>query len=343
MIGNAVVRSGRWVAVVLAGMLLTGCASQVAGSATAGPPRSTAAPSTSPPPDTTTETSTETTTQESTTEDTTTTDTTDDSFEAGPITGDPADVVLEADPTVDAKALTDYLLPGFSGPGVDCFVDQLDIGLLEPDVTVEDAAQQVVDLLYGCVEEDSVGLVLAMFAVGLDSETADQYHDLADCAGPGLADSSRAVEFDLLRIYQQELSPQETEDSAAIAQDALKIWTDCLDAAPSSSPEPPESGTPWEQLVTGQCVVEVPEGIVEAVEVVDCTQPHLYEVVGTSADLTAGDDPSATCQEATGAYLHPDVDLDLRINTLSSETNGVVAFACLVGTAGEPLTESLRG
>lgn len=336
---------GRWATVALAGVLLAGCASQVAGSATAGAGRTTVATTSTTDSTPTTPTSESTGTTEST-ETTETTETTEsDPVDPGPIVGDPAAVVDVPDVSVDERALTDYLLPGFSGPGVECFADQVDLGLLEAEVTLDDAAQQVVDLLYACVDGDSIGLVLAMFAVGLDSETADGYSDLADCAGPEVGRTPSVVEFDLLRIYRQELTPEDTVDSAVLAADALWLTTDCLqeDEPPSSEVPPEAPGTPWEQLVTGQCVVDVPEGIVESVEVVDCTTPHTVEVVGTSADLAAGADPSAACQEATGTYLRAGLDFDLRITTLSSETDGVVAFACLVGTTGEPLTESLRG
>ena len=83
-------------------------------------------------------------------------------------------------------------------------------------------------------------------------------HEQVATGGP------KVVEFDLLRIYKQELTPEDSVDSATLAQDALWLATDCLreDEPPSSEGPPGTSGTPWEQLVTGQCVVEVPEGIV---------------------------------------------------------------------------------
>ena len=164
------------------------------------------------------------------------------------VTGDPSEIVIFDDPdavTVNGGTLTQYLLPGMSGPGVECFKERVDLAavLSESYAAGASAAAATVG---ECIDGEGVGVVLTMYAFGFDDPAA--YDEANSCVSAG---------FDRAGLNSQVTSVESVLEgrldlpgpvvSPELARAAIESHTDCLDAerettttTTSPSPDNPE-------------------------------------------------------------------------------------------------------
>ncbi len=264
---------------------------------------------------------------------------------AGPVYGDPSAIEPFTDPETQLETpedLTTYLLPGFTGPGVDCVVDRVELPQIlqvGEDVGAEAAASLVVD----CVEDESFGKIAAMYAVGFESDGDQRYQTLEGCAMTGFGDKPDAARVDILQtIYEKRLDLYGPPDSRIAAADELELGTTCLDAPGPDLPDP-EATTeapvnaipvPWTLVQVGACVASLPAGSVDRLLTVNCETPHRFEVVGAS--FGSVDSPQATCRDALRNYAGAPRGAQLTIETLTPAPGSVNAkVVCLAGRADD--------
>lgn len=148
----------------------------------------------------------------------------------GILSGDPTAIRAFPEPAVevvDRADLTDYLLPGLTGAGADCVEEKVDVETaLGTDV--EAGAASVSELVLSCVEESEIAKILAMYAVGFESDGPSRYDDLARCASVDFAVLPAAeARESLARVYGERLELSGPPTSRAVAADEIARLTDC--------------------------------------------------------------------------------------------------------------------
>lgn len=283
----------------------------------------------------------------------------------GTLAGDPVTIRRFTDPAVevvDEADLVAYALPGLTGDGADCVRDRVDVGVVLGN-DVERGAAVLSDLVLSCVADREVGKVLAMYAVGFETDGPSRYSALSGCATEALADTDPAeVREALVRVYGERLELSGPPTSRAVAAEEIARLTDCSASATptveATSPSPEASGSPepseegggesrvigWDRLQPGDCLVDLPRGRITDVTVVGCQTRHRIEVVG--ATFSAGSDDAETqCANLYTAFTgrrhdparHVLDHLEAEPGTLSSR------LICLASPAdGRATTGSLR-
>lgn len=223
----------------------------------------------------------------------------------GTLDGSPSDIVGFTDPAAqitDEAAAVAYLLPGLTGTGADCVEEQIDLdAVLEPQTRASNAADAS-SLVQDCVEPESIGKLVAMYAVGFDADAGHQYVALADCVTAEFGDLSTAVRLEVVGdIFAKRLDLYGPLESPGVAADAIARHTSCtpdepdVDDETETPQEPSDPATPterpgkpnrrvirWDLLQPGDCLVDLPSGTIQQVTVVDCSVPHRHEVVGST-------------------------------------------------------------
>lgn len=285
------------------------------------------------------------------------------SREAGPVIGDAASIIVFDDPASQIRTktdLTDYLLPGMSGLGVECAKDGL-----EPEAILgmpfAEGSNTVAGIVLECVDRDDVGSIVAMYAVGFRADGAERFTDVGPCAAAALAqDSVKTLREDLASIYLARLDLQAPPTSPDIADSLLTKKSDCLDTPTTSASVPatttaqsltPES-TPtaantrsikWNLLAQGDCLAAIPQGDVTTVAVTSCDVPHVTEVVGASF-LTSTEAENG-CRSLFKNYAGQEIESTPWVIDILEATSpaGSLRVICLASSAtGEPTTGSLK-
>lgn len=274
----------------------------------------------------------------------------------GPIEGDPDSIRTFDDPSTEIETASDliaYMLPGMSGEGVDCTVSAVDVD----EVLVnsrEDGAWELASLIVDeCVTGKTIGYITAMYATALD-ESEDlpyTYDDIAPCVAREWAESGGANTARLTEVFESRLDLTGPLRSPAIARENIDAGTGCLDdydddsdsgstslpptttttAAPPST-LPTQTITMFSALAPGMCLLAVPENVAMTVTTIDCTQPHVAEVV--AADLGAPK-PEGHCPAAETAYSGGRaLDWPATIVTWTrDEVAGAVRTVCMIKTS----------
>ena len=227
--------------------------------------------------------------------------------EAGPVQGEVTAIKVFTDPASQIHTNADlaaYLLPGLSGDGVRCAEDALDPAAIL-DMSLQEGSRTVTSIVLECVDRNDVGSIVAMYAVGFQTDGAELFREVGPCAAAAFAsDSPKALHAGLDSIYLARLDLAAPPTSPDIATELLQQNTGCLDAltTPSSipmtsaAPSPTPQATPtaantrsikWNLLAPGDCLPAVPQGDITTVTVTSCDVPHVTEVVGASFLTTA--------------------------------------------------------
>ena len=286
--------------------------------------------------------------------------------EMGPVEGDPDSIRTFDDPATEietASDLTDYLLPGMSGTGADCTAATLD-----PDEVLvnsrEDGAWVVAFVVTDeCVTAKTVGNIVAMYAAALD-DTEDlpyTYEDIAPCVAREWADDEGANTTRLAEVFEARLDLEGPVKSPEIARETISSSTGCLDdydeesgssptttdAPPTTTTAPPpptlptQTITQFDFLAAGMCLLAVPENVPTSVTTIDCSQPHVAEVVAAGL---GGQMPEGHCQAAETSYSGGRaLDWPATIVTWTREEfPGQVRTVCLIETDGRTIVGSVR-
>ena len=289
------------------------------------------------------------------------------SDEKGPVEGDPDAVRMFDDPATEietAEDLTEYLLPGMSGKGADCTAATLD-----PDEVLvnsrEDGAWSAAFVVTDdCVTAKTLGNVVAMYATALEpSEVLPySYEDIAPCVAREWADDEGANTTRLAEVFEARLDLEGPVTSPGIARESIENSTGCLDdfddpgstgptttaptttvttAAPPST-LPTQSITMLSMLTPGTCLLAVPETVTVSVTTIDCTQPHVAEVVAAGLGGQLPDDHCSTAE--TNYSGGRPLDWPATIVTWTREDlPGAVRTVCLIKTAdGRSVVGSVR-
>lgn len=283
----------------------------------------------------------------------------------GTLSGDPTAIRTFVEPAVevvDGADLTDYVLPGLTGPGADCVEEGVDLEVALGN-DVETGAASVAELVLSCVDPGEVGKIFAMYAVGFETDGPSRYDDLEECAGEGFAEiGSAEARESLARVYGERLELSGPPTSRAVAAGEITRLTDCSPSAtpsadalpetpdPTETPEPSDEGPAesrvinWDRLQPGDCLTSLPRGPISKVTVVDCAARHRLEVVG--ATFSAGaDDAKSQCANLYTAYTGAKLDRSRYVlDQLEPEPGSLSQrLICLAAPAdGKATTGSLR-
>ena len=164
---------------------------------------------------------------------------------AASIFGDPDSIEPFTDPATQLKDegdLADYLLPGFSGPGVECVENELDLAQVL-DVPAGTGARTAAEMITKCVDVPSLGKIPTMYAVGFGATGSTDYGNLEPCVTEEFASVTEAMRVGVLSaMYEKRLDLYGPPDSRTVAADKLRSLTTCLDSeddsAPGTSPRP---------------------------------------------------------------------------------------------------------
>lgn len=337
-------RVGRLVALgttlVLAGLATVGCSSGQAGSPSVTP--STAAASA-------TADAGATTTSRSAVE--------------GRVNGDVSSIRVFTDPASQIKDNADlaaYVLPGMSGSGVDCATTQLDPGTILA-MNVNDGANSVAGIVADCFDTESVGAIVAMYAVGFEADGTTAFGNLALCAANAFGEKSdsegRAV---LESIFGARMDLMAPPTSAGIARDYLVANTHCFagptetsSAAPSVPVDTSPPGDPaaqtrtikWYAMAQGFCLPEaIPAGEFTTITVGSCELPHVSEVVGATFK-SSNPSPEDQCRNLFKHYTGQDLEATTWVMEVleATSTMGSSRIICLATSpTGAPTTGSLK-
>jgi hypothetical protein len=313
------------------------------------------------------------TTSPSTIAERSTTSTTTPKLGEGEIVGDPGAIRLFDDPAGDiddAAALTDYLLPGMSGPAVDCVVDEIDVGEVL-DNSREDGGWAASRVVNACVDLDQFGRIMAMYATAVDPESEVEYDDIEACVSREFSVEVGANTYKLAMVFEARLDLEGPVSSPAVAQEEIRLMTSCFDdheepgetttttrprgrttttttAAPTTTTRPtttPSGGrtTTWTFVTAGSCILELPEGNGPGTTVLPCSEPHGGEVM--TAGLGAAPAPGH-CQDIAETYLGsttPTWPADI-VTFTRADVGGVTRTVCIIGPAdGSKVTGSVKG
>ena len=283
--------------------------------------------------------------------------------EAGPVRGEVTAIEVFADPASQIHTNADlaaYLLPGLSGDGVQCAEGALDPALIL-GMPLEERSRMVTGIVLECVDRNDVGSIVAMYAVGFQTDGAELFREVGPCAAAAFAsDSTKALRVGLESIYLARLDLAAPPTSPDIANELLRQNSGCLDAptTPSSipvtsaAPSPTQEATPtaantrsikWNLLAPGDCLAAIPQGDVTTVTVTSCDVPHITEVVGASFLTTA--EAENGCRNLFKNYTGQEIEatqVDLDILESTSPT-GSLRVICLASSSdGQRTTGSLR-
>jgi hypothetical protein len=346
-----VTRSLRWVPALCAVVLLTACGATTGGRAAAATTVSSATTGSA----TSTADTTSTGTEDSRTSETSTRA----DPEAGPARGTVDAIVDFTDPAEQigsAADLTDYLLPGMSGDGVDCFAAAVDPDEILP-MSFADGAEAVTAAVLDCIEPAYLGNVVAMYAVGLTENGAEWYERVSSCAADAMSEEPvTELRAGLESIFEARLDLNAPPTSPDIAFEFLAERSDCLmwltDTTPAETPVETSAEVPggpaedrtvkWDLLRPGQCIVDLPDGDISEVPVTDCANPHESEVVGTDLPMTGTE--QATCDAKFEAYTgRPYTEMpEFGVEYISAtDTFTNPWLICLATSAGAPTTGSV--
>jgi hypothetical protein len=347
--------------VAVAGWLAVACSSDVQGTAVAG---STEPSSTSSSPRTTTSPSPTPTT-------TTTPTTSTTALASGPVVGDVADIVAFDDPASQLQTDDDliaYLMPGLAGPGVDCVSGELDVDDVLAQ-SFDDGGTVVARTVADCVDDDSLGILVAMYAVGFEPDGAELFEAIDSCAADAVGELPTDDAETLLQdIFTARLDLVGPPTSRTLAADFLVGETECLaelatptpttpasiepppPPPPTTATEVPPPTTPggnrevqWQRLVAGDCLPTLPAGQFTTLTVGDCAVPHAAEVVGTDSFGTFGNED--VCDEEFQAYTGQAIaQTSLVVDILEAvDTFGNTTVVCVASQlSAEPLVGSLK-
>lgn len=246
-----------------------------------------------------------------------------DPIEPGPLDGDPGSMVAFEDPATEIAStedLTAYLLPGLSGAGADCMRNTIDLDDVL-DAPLDAGAKVVVRTVDACVESDSIGSIVAMYAALLEGDIAGRYADLRSCTADAFAVMDEVERRTALEaIYQARLDLSAAPTSPGVAGDAIERLTSCgrdvTDATTTAVPSGGETrAIPWTSASPGDCVPQWPAAeTFSSIDVIGCDQPHVAEAIANSqlraSDVALrGEDEAAsgTCSAAFKTYSGRDL------------------------------------
>ncbi|MGF1598132.1 MAG: hypothetical protein ACFCVK_14565 [Acidimicrobiales bacterium] len=294
----------------------------------------------------------------------------------GEVIGSPDDIRQFTDPAGeigDAADLTAYLLPGMSGPGVDCVADTIDVGEVL-DNSREGGSWTAARVITGCVSDATFGRIIAMYATELGTPASLRYGDIERCVSREWATAGGANTTKMATVLEARLDLAGPVTSPDVAWREIGLTTGCLDdvdrvrdpstTAPTtdttttdtSTSESAESGgsgsslpsgarqTTWTFVTSGSCVLSLPGDDAPGTTLVPCEAPHGGEVVYAAL----GSEPAGDhCQRQAETYLAgttPDWQADVVTITRDEPFEGVVRTVCIIGPSdGQKVTGSIRG
>lgn len=283
--------------------------------------------------------------------------------EAGSVRGDVGAIEVFDDPASQIRTnaeLTDYLLPGMSGEGVDCARDGFDPAVIL-EMPIGEGSNSVAGIILDCVDRDDVGSIVAMYAVGFQADGAELFPEVGPCAAAAFAsDSTKALRDGLESIYLARLDLPSPPTSPDIARDLLAKNSDCLDPSPTPASVPstttersvPQESTSapansrsikWNLLAPGDCLAAIPQGDFTTVAVINCDVPHATEVVGASF-LTSAEAENG-CRSLFKNYTGQEIESAPWVIDIleAASPGGSLRVICLASsTDGQPTTGSLR-
>ena len=270
--------------------------------------------------------------------------------------GDPASIEAFTDPEAQLQTPEDlaaYLLPGLSGPGVDCVTEGIEMSQIL-EVTADVGAEAAATLVVDCVEDESFGKIPAMYAVGFEEDGGESYQALEVCAMEELAPSTESVRESLLTaMYEKRLDLYGPPESRTVASDKLELLTTCLDertrevgpALPEPTDREPVNAVPVPVTLiqAGACVGQLPTGSIERLLTVNCATPHRFEVVGAS--FAASSEARGFCRSAFESYTGSPLSSEFAVEILTPAPGALSAkVVCLAGRSDNGrLTGSVRG
>ncbi|MBX3313129.1 MAG: hypothetical protein KF906_02315 [Actinobacteria bacterium] len=298
------------------------------------------------------------------------TTTTTEALDEGAIVGDPGSIRAFDDPSTeitDAQDLTDYLLPGFSGPGVDCVVGDLDVAEVL-DNSREDGGWTAARVVVGCVDITHFGKIVAMYATAVDPDSEIAYEDIEACVAREYSEDEGANTYKLATVYEARLDLEGPVTSPGVARDEIGLTTGCLadfedddttattattlpkrtttttePATTETTLAPGSRQTTWAFVTAGSCVLALPAANASQTTLTPCSAPHGGEVM--SAGLGAA--PTADhCQKVAETYLgdtQPPWTADI-VTVQRTELSNVVRTVCIIGPADDSkVTGSVKG
>lgn len=284
----------------------------------------------------------------------------------GEVVGDPADLpVVEAtvEEIEDGTDLVDHLLPGLSGPGVDCVVEKIDVAEVL-DNSIKDGARTAAEVVTDCVGTEHFGRIMAMYATALDPDSEIQYDDIERCVAREYSKTDDANHVKLAWVLEARLDPDAPVAAPAVALEDIYYSTGCLDdfdldleagattTTTTTTTTTITTGTTlpsggrqmsWTFVNAGSCVLSLPEGDDPIITVVPCDTPHAGEVM--MSGLGGAPEPNK-CQDVAASYVGgKELPWQADIVTLTrTELSNVTRTICIITpTDGSKVTGSAKG